>query len=56
MALVGRPSPMPTIGALLIADSHPMRQEAAQRALGVSLRPLDVTIADAVAWRSGRFR
>lgn len=54
-AAAGRPSPMPTLGSLLIADGFSMRPTAAQRALEVALRPLDESVRDAVRWRAGCF-
>ncbi len=55
-AFAGAASPMPTLGGMLIADNLPMRPSAAQRALGVALRPLDDSVRDAVAWRVANFR
>jgi dihydroflavonol-4-reductase len=49
-AFVGRPSPLPTIGLLLILDGYPMRPSAEQRALGALPRPLDETLRDSIAW------
>jgi dihydroflavonol-4-reductase len=49
-ALIGRPSPLPAIGPLLVLDGYPMAPSADQRALGVLPRPLDDTLRDAIAW------
>ncbi len=49
-ALLGRPSPVPALGSLLVLDGYPMQPGAAQRALGVAPRPLDDTLRDAIAW------
>jgi dihydroflavonol-4-reductase len=49
-AFVGRPSPLPTIGLLLILDGYPMQPSAEQRALGALPRPLDETLRDSIAW------
>jgi dihydroflavonol-4-reductase len=50
----GRPSPLPALPALLLCDSYPMEPGPAQRALGLRPRPLDRTLADAIAWHRGR--
>lgn len=49
-ALVGQPSPLPTIGLLLILDGYATQPSAEQRALGVLPRPLDETLRDSIAW------
>lgn len=49
-AVLGRPSPLPAIGPLLVLDGYPMATSAEQRALGVPPRPLDDTLRDAIAW------
>lgn len=54
-AAAGRPSPMPTLGSLLIDDGFSMTPTAAQRALGVALRPLHESVRDAVRWRVQSF-
>ncbi len=46
---------MPTLGALLIDDGFSMTPTAAQRALGVALRPLHESVRDAVRWRVQSF-
>ncbi|HEY2256133.1 MAG TPA: NAD-dependent epimerase/dehydratase family protein [Variovorax sp.] len=52
-ALLGRPSPMPAIGPLLVLDGYPMSPGAGQRSLGVRPRPLDETLRDAIDWYRG---
>jgi dihydroflavonol-4-reductase len=49
-ALLGRPSPLPAIGPLLVLDGYAMAPSAEQRALGALPRPLDQTLLDAIAW------
>ena len=49
-AVLGRPSPLPAIGPLLVLDGYPMAHSAEQRALGIAPRPLDETLRDAIAW------
>jgi dihydroflavonol-4-reductase len=49
-AFLGRPSPLPAIGLLLILDGYPTQPSEAQRALGALPRPLDVTLRDSIAW------
>jgi dihydroflavonol-4-reductase len=49
-ALIGRSSPLPAIGPLLVLDGYAMPPSAEQRALGVLPRPLDETLRDAIAW------
>lgn len=49
-ALLGRPSPMPSLGALLVCESYAMDPSPAARALGLRLRPLAETLRDAVRW------
>ena len=49
-ALLGRPSPVPALGSLLVLDGYPMQPGPVQRALGVAPRPLDETLRDAIAW------
>lgn len=49
-ALIGRPSPLPAIGPLLVLDSYPMPPSAEQRALGALPRALDETLRDAIEW------
>ena len=49
-ALLGRSSPLPAIGPLLVLDGYAMAPSADQRALGVLPRPLDETLRDAIAW------
>jgi dihydroflavonol-4-reductase len=49
-ALLGRPSPFPALGPLLILESYPMYPSAEQLALGALPRPLDETLRDSIAW------
>lgn len=49
-AVLGRPSPLPAIGPLLILERYPTGPSAGQRALGVLPRPLDETLRDSIAW------
>ena len=49
-ALLGRPSPVPALGSLLVLDGYPMQPGTVQRSLGVVPRPLDDTLRDAIAW------
>lgn len=49
-AWLGRPSPMPSLGALLVCEGYEMEQSPAARALGLCPRPLDETLRDAVRW------
>jgi dihydroflavonol-4-reductase len=50
VALSGRKAPWPSLPMLLAAAGQSRRQSAEQSALGVSLRPLSETLADALAW------
>lgn len=52
-ALLGRSSPLPAIGPLLVLDGYAMAPSAEQVALGVRPRPLDETLRDAIAWYRG---
>ena len=52
-ALLGRASPVPALGSLLVLDGYAMPPSPAQRALGVLPRPLDDTLRDAIAWYRG---
>ena len=49
-AVVGQPSPLPTIGLLLVLDGYAMQPSSEQRALGVLPRSLDETLRDSIAW------
>ena len=49
-ALLGRPSPVPALGSLLVLDAYAQAPGALQQALGVQPRPLDDTLRDALAW------
>ena len=49
-ALLGRPSPVPALGTLLLLDSHAMEAGPAQQALDLQPRPLATTLRDALAW------
>ena len=49
-ALLGRASPVPALGSLLVLDGYAMQTGPAQRDLGVWPRPLDDTLRDAIAW------
>ena len=52
-ALLGRSSPLPAIGPLLVLDGYAMAPSAEQIALGVRPRPLDETLRDSIAWYRG---
>jgi dihydroflavonol-4-reductase len=52
-ALVGRRSPLPSIGPLLVLDGYVMTPSVEQRALGIVPRPLDDTLRDAIDWYRG---
>ena len=52
-ALLGRSSPLPAIGPLLVLDGYSMPPSAGQSALGLRLRPLDETLRDSIAWYRG---
>ena len=49
-AALGRPSPLPAIGPMLLLDGYRMPPSADQLALGVVPRPLDETLRDAIDW------
>jgi dihydroflavonol-4-reductase len=49
-ALLGRAPLVPALGTLLLLDGGPMAPGDDQRAMGVVPRPLDETLADALAW------
>ena len=53
-AVAGRTSPLPALPLLLLCEGYPMGPGAAQRELGLLPRPLDRTLADAIAWYRGR--
>jgi hypothetical protein len=53
-AVAGAASPLPALPLLLLCDGYPMEPGPAQRELGLRLRPLDATLADAIAWYRGR--
>jgi dihydroflavonol-4-reductase len=50
LALFGQRSPMPSLAAMLTCEMEWMAPSAAQRALGITARPLSATLQDAVAW------
>ena len=52
-ALLGRPSPVPALGSLLVLDGYPAQPGILQRTLGVVPRPQDETLRDAIAWYRG---
>lgn len=52
-ALLGRPSPVPALGSLLVLDGYPAQPGALQRKLAVVPRPLDDTLRDAIGWYRG---
>jgi dihydroflavonol-4-reductase len=49
-ALLGRASPVPALGSLLVLDGYAMQPGAAQLAMGVLPRPLADTLSAALAW------
>lgn len=49
-ALLGRPSPWPTLSLMLVSESYPMSPGPLQAALGAAPRPLGATLRDAVGW------
>jgi len=49
-AIAGRKTPWPSLPALLLAASYPSAPSPAQRALHPTLRPLERTLEDAIAW------
>ena len=55
-AMAGRAAPDVWRAAPLIADAWPMERGAEQRALGVSVRPLDETLRDSVRWHLDHHR
>lgn len=49
-ALLGRPSPVPALGSLLLLEGHPMQPSAQQLAMAVLPRALEETLRDSIAW------
>ena len=49
-ALLGRPSPWPTLSLMLVSESYPMSPGPLQHTLGAAPRPLAETLRDAVDW------
>jgi dihydroflavonol-4-reductase len=53
-AAMGRPAPDEWRAVPLIGDNFPMARSAEQTAIGLTIRPLDQTIRDAVAFHLGK--
>jgi nucleoside-diphosphate-sugar epimerase len=49
-ALLGRPSPVPALGSLLLLEGYAMQPSAPQLAMAVLPRALDETLRDSIDW------